>query len=111
METKYEITTNNGELVVNDTVLALFDKARTLKTTIDTLKAELDAIEKPLKKAMLKGDVKSYKGEALSATKIDDSFTETVNTQKMKDDGIYDQYKMLVPKNGYVRISYKKGEK
>ena len=108
MTEKYEITTNNGELVVNETVLALFDKARTLKATIDTLKKELDAIEKPLKSAMLKGDVKAYKGDILSATKVDDTMTETVNVERMKADGIYEQYKMLVPKNGYVRITYKK---
>ena len=57
---------------------------------------------------MLKGDVKSYKGAALSATKIEDTMTETVNTERMKADGVYETYKMLVPKNGYVRITYKK---
>lgn len=108
MTEKYEITTNNGELVVNETVLALFDKARTLKATINTLQKELDAIEKPLKSAMLNGDVKAYKGDILSATKVDDTMTETVNIERMKADGIYEKYKMLVPRNGYVRIAYKK---
>jgi regulator of replication initiation timing len=108
MTEKYEITTNNGELVVNETVLALFDRARTLKATIDELKKQLDEIEKPLKKAMAKGKVKKYEGESLTAVSIDNSFTETVNTERMKADGIYEKYKMLVPKSGSVRIYYAK---
>lgn len=111
MDNKYEVTVENGEIKLPEEVVNLFDQVRTIDATIKALKEQKDAIEKPLKAAMEKYGVDSFKCDYMTATRVKGSYTETVNTERMKDDGIYEKYKMLMPKAGYVSIRYKKEKK
>lgn len=106
-----DIEVKDGELIVTGAALQALHKATMLKQTIEALKKELDEIEKPFKKTMMKSDVKKYSNDFLTASKVEPTYKETVNTDAMKADGIYDKYKLLVPKAGYVRMSYRKEKK
>ena len=108
MADKYELSVSNGEIEVPQEVLKLFEEARRIDAEIKALKAQKDAIEKPLKQAMQKHGVDSFKCEYMTASRVSMSFTETVNTERMKEDGIYEKYMMLIPKAEHVRIAYKK---
>lgn len=108
MTDKYEVNITNGQIVLPSEVIELFNQVRTIDEAIKELKAQKDAIEKPLKAAMQKNGVDKFTCTYMTATTIKDSMTETVNTEKMKADGVYEKYKMYVPKSGYVRITYKK---
>lgn len=109
MADKYEVTVNNGEIILPQEVIDLFNQVRAIDATIKDLKAQKDEIEKPLKEAMKKHGVDKFTCEYMTATTVASSFTESVNVDMMKKDGIYDKYKVMVPKSGYIRISYKKG--
>jgi len=104
-----EIIVKNGELIVPESALALFDEARVLKNTIKELQSRLDEIEKPLKDAMYKSGVKKYEGTALTASKIEGSEYETVDVDRLAADGLYDKYVTVKKKKDSVRITYKKG--
>lgn len=102
----FEMTVVNGELKANERALTLFEEARELKRIINDAKARLDEIEKPLKKAVI-GNKAKYSGDILSATYVKASTVEQVNIEKMKQDGIYDKYKVLVPRDEYAKVTYK----
>lgn len=108
MADKYEVIVNDGEIILPQEVIDLFDQVRTIDATIKMLKEQKDEIEKPLKMAMAKNGVNSFKCQYMTATKVKDGFTESINTELMKKDGVYDKYAVKVPKSGYIRITYKK---
>lgn len=108
MSDRYEVSVHDGQIELPQEVVELFNQVRTIDSTIKALKEQKDAIEKPLKAAMQKYGIDTFKCDYMTASRVKDSFAETVNTLAMKNDGIYDKYKMLMPKAGYVRITYKK---
>jgi len=107
-EEKYEVTVIDGQIELPQEVVELFGAVRNIDATIKELKEQKDTIEKPLKAAMKKYGVDKFSCEYMTATTVKDTMVETVNVEMMKGDGIYDKYKMLMPKAGYVRINYKK---
>lgn len=111
MTDKYTVTVTNGEITLPQDVVELFDQVRTIDETIKALKDQKDAIEKPLKAAMKKYGVEKFTCEYMTATTVKDTTIESVDVETMKKDGIYDKYKVLVPKSGYVRINYRKEKK
>lgn len=108
MSDRYEVTINDGAIELPAEVVALFDQVRTIDATIKTLKEQKDSIEKPLKAAMQKYGIDKFTCEYMTASRVKETMTEAVDTEKMKKDGIYEKYMFRVPKAGYVRISYKK---
>ena len=108
MDERYEVTVKDGQIELPQEVVELFDQVRSIDSTIKALKEQKDAIEKPLKAAMQKYGIDSFKCDYMTATRVKKSFTETVNIERMKDDGIYEKYRMQMPKAGYVSIRYKK---
>lgn len=111
MADKYEVSVNNGEIVLPQEVIDLFDQVRTIDLTIKMLKEQKDEIEKPLKAAMKKHGVEKFTCKYMTATTVKETTTESVNTEMMKKDGIYEKYRVLVPKSGYVKITYRKDKK
>lgn len=105
---KYQVEIVDGQIELPQEVVELFNQVRTIDATIKALKEQKDAIEKPLKAAMQKHNIDKFTCEYMTATTIKETMTESVNTERMKEDGIYEKYKMLIPKAGYVRINYKK---
>jgi predicted phage-related endonuclease len=108
MEDKYKVSVRKGQIQLNKEAMEAFATISAIDATIKELKAQKEAIEKPLKEAMKKHNIEKFECDLFTATRVADSTTETVNTLRMKDDGIYDKYKMEMPKAGYIRLTYKK---
>lgn len=106
---KYEVVVTETGIELPHEAIDLFQRVRAIDETIKALKAEKDAIEKPLKSAMLKHGISKFSCDGvLTATAVAETMVENVDTDKMKKDGIYERYMFLVPKSGYVRLTYKK---
>lgn len=108
MADKYEVIVNDGEIILPQEVVDLFNQVKVIDSTIKALTDEKKAIEQPLKEAMKKNGIEKFSCKYMTATKVKDGFTESINTDAMKKDGIYDKYVVSVPKSGYIRITYKK---
>ena len=108
---EFELTVKDGEIVITAEVAGYLEQAQLLDKTIKELTDQRDAIVKPLKAAMDKNGITSFKSQYLNVSHTADSMTETVNIEKMKDDGIYERYVMFIPKNGSYRVTYPKKEK
>lgn len=105
----YDITVQNGEIAVSEEAINLFKTVQAINTTIKDLEAQKAAIEKPLKEAMQKNGITSFKCEGvLTASTVNGGWNEQVDTERMKKDGIYEKYAFRTPRSGYVKITYKK---
>lgn len=108
MTEKYKVSVRKGQIQLNEKAMEAFATISAIDATIKELKAQKEAIEKPLKEAMKKHNVDKFECDLFTATRVADTTTESVNTLRMKEDGIYDKYKIDIPKAGYVRLTYKK---
>ncbi len=105
---EYEIIVKDGQIVVTEEIANLLKQAQALDRTIKELTDKRDAIVKPLKSAMNKNGITSFKSDYLSVSRTADSMTETVNEERMKADGVFEKYRMFIPKKGSYRVNFKK---
>ena len=83
------------------------------KNTYDFLEEYLTAQERyetfkfVLEKAMRENGIKSWKNDYFTATVKDDSVQMRVDTAKLKESGLYEQYSKMVPVKGGLQIRFK----
>lgn len=63
-----------------------------------------------LEKAMIENGIKKWDNEYFIATVREESMQKRVDTERLKDEGIYEKYLKLVPVKGGLTIKFKKGE-
>lgn len=61
-----------------------------------------------LEKAMIENGIKSWKNDYFTATVKEESTQKRVDTDRMKEEGIYDKYLKLVLVKGGLQIRFKK---
>lgn len=75
------------------------------------LKKEVDVIEERIKKVMLEGmkkdGIKKMDTEYFTATYVAPTERTSVDTSKLKADGLYEQYTKKSPVKESIRISFK----
>lgn len=62
-----------------------------------------------LEKAMDEYDIKKWENDYFTATMKNDSLQKRVDVERLKEDGLYEQYLKLVPSKGGLQIKFKKG--
>lgn len=62
-----------------------------------------------LEKAMKENNIKSWKNDYFTATIKEDAIQKRVDTDRLKEDGLYDKYLKLVSVKGGLSIKFKKG--
>ena len=72
-----------------------------------TEKERFETFKYVLEKAMEENDIKTWKNEYFTATRKDDSIQKRVDTERLKEDGIYDKYLKLVSVKGGLQIKFK----
>ena len=74
-------------------------------------KAKMDLLEKKIKEAMLKAmkenNVKSYESENVRITYKDATTRKSVDTQALKDEGLYELYLKETPVKESIQITWK----
>ena len=89
--------------VLNDAVYEMIQKHLYYEDQFKTFKYKLE-------QAMRDNNIKSWKTDEWSATVKDDSIQKRVDTERLKEDGLYDKYLKLVSVKGGLQIKFK-GEK
>lgn len=107
---KYEVLVNDAGIVLPPEVEQLFNTARTIDETVKELQKQKKEIEEPLKNAMLKYGVDKFQCDYMSASTVIGANYDIINTDKMKEDGIYEKYAIHAKKSDYVTIRYRKAK-
>lgn len=62
-----------------------------------------------LKKAFEENGIKKWETDDFTATFKEESLQKRVDTERLKEDGLYEQYLKLVPVKSSLQIRFKKG--
>lgn len=106
----YEVLVVGDEIILPAQVEELFGTVSELSAEIKALEAKKKAIEEPLKKAMKKYGIDKFKCKYMTASTVKGSTYVSYDAEKMKADGVYEKYAMVLPKDSYVKITYKKAK-
>lgn len=98
------VEVNNGVLAINENFMNTMSAYYVAKVEFENREKELKAA---LKKAMQENGIKSFKNDKVTITLKDGYERDQVDTQKMQDDGIYDQYVKPVKVAESVQIRWK----
>lgn len=106
----YEVSIIDGKLQETPEVMALFESAKTLYEAKKEIEAQLKAIEAPLKEAILKSPIKSYKNDFFSVSKVAESKRRVILTEMLEADGLLEKYSMIDTTGPSVKITYAKAK-
>ena len=105
MKDSYEmIEISNGQIAVMQEVQ---DQIKVLKVAEKQLKSIEARLKAEMYKAMREYNVKQFESDTLRITRIDPSTRKQVDVQKLKDDGLYEEYSYVGETNGYAKIEVK----
>ena len=103
----------NPQTTQNNELLSPSDLAKLAE--FNRLKVEVDAIHKKVTDSMLKamkeGGLKKVETPYFTATYIAAGERRTVDSNKLKSDGLYDAYTKVSPVKESVRINWKEANK
>ena len=105
---KNELTVKEGEMVISETAVQYLAYANRLQEQIDLAKSELEEIKEAFKQAMAENCVKQFKNDIVTISYVGSSVKKTVDTAKMKEDGIYDKYTKETVSKPSVRFAFVK---
>lgn len=99
----------NNQLLATEEGMKRLESMRQL----DLVKRQLAIAEKEFKKELLKvmeeNGIKKFDNDILSVTYVAPTTREKVDTQALKDQGLYDAFTTETKVSASVRISYKEG--
>lgn len=72
-------------------------------------KEQYELFRHKLEEAMDEHNIKKWDNDYFTATNKSDSLQKRVDTERLKEDGLYQKYLKLVPVKGGVQIKFKKG--
>lgn len=105
MAIKYEmIEIQNGQIAVSQEVQ---DQIKILKVAEKQLKEITDRLKTEMYHAMKENGVKKFESDTLTITRIDPSKRKRVDVQKLKDDGLYEEYSYTEEASGYAKVEVK----
>lgn len=94
----------NGQITVEEAFIAKVKVFNEMKSRFEDEEAKF---KRELLKAMEENGIKKYETDDFAITYIAPSTRKGVDTEKLKEDGLYDQYSYATETNASVRIKYK----
>lgn len=95
-----ELLTNAG--VLDKEVYEIIDSMLYYQDQFETFKHKLE-------EAMRENGIKKWDNDYFTATVKEDYLQKRVDTERLKKDGLYENYLKLVPTKGSLSIKFKKG--
>lgn len=106
-----DIVVKNGEMIVGEQAVEALRMVKNLEEQAKQFKTMADAIKKQFTDAMEKNGVLNFKNDDLTISYIPENTRLSVDTEKMKADGIYKYYLKETPTKATSRWTFKKEKK
>lgn len=98
------VQVQDNQILVNQEVIKELKEFEILKTQMDLKEKE---IKQAILQAMEEHNIKSFENDDIKITYIAETTRETVDTARLKEEGLYDLYKKVSSVKSGVRLSYK----
>lgn len=95
-----EIEVRNNQLVISEEMNQVFDEYQAYKNKVDAFRVQL-------MDAMKKYGIKKFENEKIQVVYKGESKSKRLNTNALKEDGLYDMYLTEVPVSESVTIKFK----
>lgn len=102
-----EITVTENQIELPEAVKHELQKLREFQITKQEMDNEEKAIKQAIQKAMEDNGIKSFENDDVKITYIAPSQRVSVDTAKLKEEGIYDYYTKTSEVKASVRLAYK----
>lgn len=102
-----EIKIVGRQLVAPAEVYELIEEQRKLEVQLQQNEQRLNDFKEALLQAMEANGVKKWENDAIAVTYMPATLRKTVDTAKMKTEGIYDQYTKESPVKASIRLKFK----
>ena len=106
VEETYELVAKEINPLITDEFLEKLEMLEALEQQIEMFKTEH---KEQIKEVFKKYDIKSFKNDYITITYVPETMQKRVDNQRLKDDGIYENYLKFVPVKESIRIT-KKGK-
>ena len=98
------VTVDNNQLIINKEVENELKRLYEYKAKFDV---QMDKVKKALLEAMESNFIKSYEDDFLKITYILPSIRKTVDTSKLKEDGLYEKYTKESETKASIKVAFK----
>lgn len=102
-----EIKVLDNQILLPEQVKHELQKLKEFQITIQEMKNEEAEIKEALLKAMEENGVKSFENDIVKFTYIAPTTRKTVDTNALKEQGLYDSFTKETPVKSTVKITYK----
>ena len=102
-----EIKMVGRQVVAPREVYDLIEKQRQLEEQMKENEQQLNDFKDALLRAMEQNGIKKWENDLISVTYVPASLRKTVDTAKLKEEGLYDQFTKESPVNASVRLKFK----
>lgn len=104
---EFEIKVRDGQVVVGEQVRQLLDYAKHVDLEQKRLAIQLDEFKEALKVAMEENGIKTFENDLVKISYKEPHVRQSVDTKKMKEEGIYDLFTKEVNVKGSLSLSFK----
>ncbi|GEM_PF-2606316 len=105
-----DITVSSGALQVNEQVYQILEKKRVLEQQIEEVNHQMSEIQEAILKAMEENGIKWFENDLVRITYVEPTVRSSVDTAKLKKEGLYEFYKKDSPVKSSLRIRWKSDE-
>lgn len=103
----FDITVRDGEVIIGQEAVAMLAEARELDLIQKRIAVQMDALKEALKQAMEENGIKSYENDDVKIVYKDSFVRSSVDTKRLKEDGLYDLYAKSSVVKPSVMVSFK----
>lgn len=102
-----DITVNSGALQVSEQVYQILEKKRVLEQQIEEVNQQMSEIQDGILKAMEEHGIKWFENDQVRITYVEPTVRKSIDSAKLKKEGLYDFYLKDSPVKSSLRIRWK----
>lgn len=104
VEETNELVAKEINPLITDEFIEQLEQIEYLEQQIDMFKSKH---KEQIKEIFKKYNIKSFKNDYITITYVGEGMSQRVDTQRLKDDGLYDKYSKFTPVKEQIRVKLK----
>lgn len=104
---EYKVTEKDGQLQIGEKAMNLLKNYQNLQLQMAKAEMDIDSFKQAMLSAMEKNGIKKFENDYVTLTYIAPTKRKTVDTKKLKDQGLYDMFTKETNVKASVKMAFK----
>lgn len=104
---EFDVTVTDGKIELGEKTLAVLSDYRKAKIAMEQAKMYVDAFNEVFLKTMEENGIKKFENDLVVLTYTAQTVRKTVDTEALKEQGLYDSFTKEVPVKASVKVRFK----